>query len=321
MKNDLNITVIGAGISGLTTALVLSEEGYQVDIISKELPADTTSAIAAAIWFPYKAYPREKVEKWSLESFHTFEKLAETEKSGVSFIPFTAYVEPFEKPWWLKALPQSHILDEKVSSPIHPNNTGYTLNVPLIETPIYLDYLIWRLKKSDVDITQKEIHSLDNLGTANLIINCTGLGAQKLFGDNQLYPIQGQVVQIDPIENVTGFAVEYPIVEQDDETAYLIPRRDCLVLGGSSKKNEFSTTPDADLSKKILAYCAEFQPKVKLSAIQRTLVGLRPGRAKIRLEKDPDLPLIHNYGHGGAGFTVSWGCAYEVLAILKNIQN
>jgi len=112
--------------------------------------------------------------------------------------------------------------------------------------------------------------------------------------------------------------VEYPIGEKGDETAYLIPRRDCLVLGGSSKKNEFSTTPDADLSKKIIANCAKFQPTLKSSAIKRTMVGLRPGRPEIRLEKDPYLPIIHNYGHGGAGYTVSWGCAYEVLSILKN---
>jgi D-amino-acid oxidase len=48
-------------------------------------------------------------------------------------------------------------------------------------------------------------------------------------------------------------------------------------------------------------------------------VGLRPfRRSGVRLERDQlrdGRTVIHNYGHGGAGFTLSWGCAREVLDI------
>ena len=48
-------------------------------------------------------------------------------------------------------------------------------------------------------------------------------------------------------------------------------------------------------------------------------VGLRPCRPEVRLEAET-LPggrvLWHNYGHGGAGVTLSWGCARELTAAL-----
>lgn len=303
----------------MTTALALSEQGYRVKIITKELPAQTTSAVAAAIWFPYEAYPRGKVGKWSLASFQKFKELAEIESTGVSFIPFTAFLDTREKPWWLEALPGSHILDEDVPSPVHPDHIGYTLNVPLIESPIYLAYLLQRLSEAGVTITQKEIQSLDEIDQANLIINCTGLGAKELCNDQHLYPIQGQVVKTETTDNIQGFAAEYTMGEDGDETAYIIPRRDCLVLGGSAKKHRSSTIPDDELTHRIIDYCAKFRPVVKGLAIKESKVGLRPGRPEIRLEKDPHLPVIHNYGHGGAGYTVSWGCAFEVVNLAEGI--
>jgi len=48
------------------------------------------------------------------------------------------------------------------------------------------------------------------------------------------------------------------------------------------------------------------------------LVGLRPKRSSVRFEFDQMFSnIFHNYGHGGAGFTVAWGCAMEVAEILK----
>lgn len=319
MKNDRAITVLGAGVSGLSTALALSEKGYRVQIITKDLPAQTTSAVAAAIWFPYEVFPRSKAGTWSLASFKKFKELAKIEAAGVSFIPFTVFLDTYEIPWWLKALPSSYILDKDVPSPVHPDHVGYTLNVPLIESPVYLTYLLQRLKETEVTITQKEIQSLDELSANNPIINCTGLGAKELCNDEQLFPIQGQVVKVERSANIQGFATEYTMGKNENETAYIIPRRDCLVLGGSAKKHHYSTAPDAELTKRIIEYCAEFRPEVKKLVVKESLVGLRPGRTEIRLEKDPQLPIIHNYGHGGAGYTVSWGCAFEVVNLVEGI--
>ncbi|WP_020403193.1 FAD-dependent oxidoreductase [Gracilimonas tropica] len=316
MTDSRNITVLGAGVSGLTTAIVLAEKGYQVKIITKELPKNTTSAVAAAIWFPYEAFPENKVSTWSYHSFREFEQLSQIEGTGVSFIPFTTYLDSTVRPWWLDALPETHILEEKVKSPVNPAHVGYKLKVPLIETPIYLPYLWNRFKAAGGEVIQKEIKQVSGFEADKIIVNCTGLGSGSLFKDELLYPIQGQVVKVEPSSNIKAMATEYPMGKDGDEIAYVIPRQDCIVLGGSAKKNRSATTPDSGLTDRIISYCADFQPAIKSLNIRESIVGLRPGRPEIRVEKDPNLPVIHNYGHGGAGFTVSWGCAREVLKIL-----
>lgn len=316
MKDKDHITVLGAGVSGLTTAIVLSEKGYSVQIITKKPPGQTTSAVAAAIWFPYEAYPAQKVSKWSKTSLLKFQQLSEAPDSGVSFIPFTAYLDTHEEPWWLEALPLENILDNNTTSPVHPNHRGYKLLVPLIETPIYLDYLVNRFMESGGEILQQEISSLKDLENYLLVVNCLGLGSKYLFDDHDLFPIQGQVVKVEPSPEIEGMATEYTLGKNGDEMAYIIPRRDGIILGGSAKKHNYSTKTDDSLTNRIIHYCCEFEPEIaKLSTLE-TKVGLRPGRSEIRLEKDPALAVIHNYGHGGAGYTVSWGCAEEVLKLI-----
>ncbi len=314
MKNNKHITVLGAGVSGLTTAIVLAEHGFKVTIITKDLPKQSTSAVAAAIWFPYEAFPKAKVNDWSRVSLLKYQRLADNEASGVSFIPFTAYLDTHQKPWWLDALPDEHILDDNVQHPVHPEYKGYTLNVPLIETPIYLEYLLNRFKETGGTIIQREVTSADELGDYFPVVNCSGLGAKHLFNDEKLYPIQGQVVRVAPDQKIQGMATEYELGDQ--EMAYIIPRSDGIILGGSAKKHQSSTKANPSLTERIITYCSAFEPSVLKLPVLDVKVGLRPGRPQIRLEKDPHLAVIHNYGHGGAGFTVSWGCAEEVLQLL-----
>ncbi|WP_421775136.1 FAD-dependent oxidoreductase [Gracilimonas sp.] len=313
MKNSTHITVLGAGVSGLTTAIVLAEHGFKVDIITKDLPKQTTSAVAAAIWFPYQAYPVNKVNTWSRTSFLRFKHLAKNKDSGVSFIPFTAYLDTQQKPWWLDALPAEYILNDNVQHPIHPEYRGYTLNVPLIETPFYLDYLLNRFKESGGELIQQEVGSVQELEAYFPMVNCTGLGSKYLFNDEKLYPVQGQVVRVAANQEIRGMATEYELGDQ--EMAYIIPRTDGIILGGSAKKHESSTKADPSLTERIITYCSKFEPAVLELPVLDVKVGLRPGRPQIRLEKDPHLPIIHNYGHGGAGYTVSWGCAEEVMKL------
>ena len=316
MKNREHIIVLGSGVSGLTTAIVLLDAGYEVKIITKALPDKTTSAVAAAIWFPYEARPFHKVSEWSKSSFNRFQKLAKEDVTGVSFIPFTAYLDSEEEPWWLDALPSEFVIDNRVKSPVNPNHRGYRLSVPLIESPVYLKYLLNRFKNSGGILEEKEITDLSELSVDTLIVNCSGLGAKELLNDSEIYPIQGQVVKVEANPEINGMATEYPMGDGGNEMAYIIPRRDGIVLGGSAVKGVNSIKPDADLTKRIIHYCSSFEPDLKELSVIETKVGLRPGRTEVRLERDVDLPVIHNYGHGGAGYTVSWGCAEEVLKLI-----
>ena len=64
----MNVTVVGAGVVGLTTAVCLRSLGVEADVITRDPPEATTSAVAAALWFPYRALPADRVTAWSAAS-------------------------------------------------------------------------------------------------------------------------------------------------------------------------------------------------------------------------------------------------------------
>lgn len=316
MNKENVVHVWGAGVAGLTTGLKLAEQGYKVRITAAQRAQDTVSGVAAAVWFPYKAAPVEKVNEWSRRSYQEFKKLAEIKGSGVRFIPFTVYEKRETQPHWLTALPPGTELRNEERTIANLPATAYTMQLPLIETPVYLGYLQDEFKKAGGEIIYKTIHSITQLDSDAVTVNCLGLGSKLLFGDKEMTAIRGQILKLEPDAEIQGFSVEFQTDEFEDEHMYVIPRSDCIVVGGSSEPDNISTTPDSAQAKRILERAAELSPKLKNLKVLQTLAGLRPGRRSVRLEKDPLLPVIHNYGHGGAGFTVSLGCAEEVLTLM-----
>ena len=103
--------------------------------------------------------------------------------------------------------------------------------------------------------------------------------------------------------------------------AYVHPRtRDCI-LGGTLDIGEWGTTPDPAETDRILRRCRDIAPGLAAARVIESVVGLRPGRPEIRLEMDESLlpvPVVHNYGHGGSGVTVGWGCAADVVAAIDD---
>lgn len=98
---------------------------------------------------------------------------------------------------------------------------------------------------------------------------------------------------------------------------YIINRSSDTIIGGTDYENDLNEEINPDDTALILA-------RIRSSGISESpkiieeLVGLRPKRTAVRFEFDPDYPTVfHNYGHGGAGFTVAWGCALELAKILK----
>ena len=315
-----NIKVIGSGVSGLTTAIVLLEKGYPVEIITAQLPHATTSSKAAAIWFPYEVKPRDKANTWSLASYETFVRLSTKAETGVSMISMTGLIEKEEDAWWKAALPASEIQKAAPEKLPAGFSLAYVMRVPLIETQLYLDYLMQQFKTLGGQLSIQKIEQLAKLRTSNtIIVNCAGLGARELVQDTALYPIQGQIVKAERQEGIPCITAEFAFGEAQDELAYVVPRTDCIVLGGTCVKGAEDTTPSDKVSAGIIERCKMIAPALEQVQIQAVEVGLRPGRSAIRLEQEaPD--LIHNYGHGGGGFTVSWGCAYAVLELLEAIQ-
>jgi D-amino-acid oxidase len=304
MENKKNITVVGAGVSGLTTAIVLLEEGHAVQIVSDKLPQDTTSAKAAAIWLPYQIGPQDKVNQWSNLSYEKFKDLSRNPDSGVSMITARVFVD--EKPLWMGAIPNDAVEEIPVDELVDDCTTAYDLYVPLAETQVYLDFLLNWFKELGGTMKQEKVTSLKVLvGQADLVINCTGLGSQDLVKNADMFPIRGQIVKVKPNPEVDCQIKDYDLGEGN--LTYIIPRGDCIVLGGTALAKVKSEKPNEQTTAEILERCIELDPDLEGAEVLEVIVGLRPGRKSIALKRDGN--VIHNYGHGGGGFTVSWGCA------------
>lgn len=313
----MNILVIGCGVSGLTTGLCLLEAGHTVSIWARELPPNTTSNIAAAIWFPYKAYPAERVTAWSKKSLHKFKVLQSDEESGI-FMANILEVKsvPTPDPWWVTAVEDfRHAMKEELPPGY---SDGFTFETPVIDTLVYLDYLMHTFGRKG-QIMQRAITSLtEAFAQSDIVVNCTGLGARELVGDHELRPAKGQVVRI----KHNGFRRVLLDEEGPNGLAYIVPRTHDIVLGGTYEEQKESLEVDADETQAIVRRCANLAREFSIvipEDIMSVVCGLRPVRSTVRVEAErisPDRLLVHNYGHGGAGFTLSWGCATEVVQLI-----
>jgi D-amino-acid oxidase len=148
-----------------------------------------------------------------------------------------------------------------------------------------------------------------------VIVNCAGIGARELVPDAELTPVRGQVVVA-----VNPGLTEFFVGERahPDEWTYMFPHGATVVLGGTEQHTS-DTRPDLATAEQILARCTEVQPRLAGVPVIAHRVGLRPVRPRVRLEPQDvsnGRHLVHNYGHGGSGVTLSWGCALEAAQVI-----
>jgi D-amino-acid oxidase len=303
----MEITVVGAGIIGLTTAVTLEERGHRVRVVAAARGAQITSSVAAAIWFPYRAGPVDKVTAWARRTRTWLEQLArDVPDAGVDLVTTYEIVADggSEQPWWAEG-------GELVPAPVTGAPRAWRLVVPRAQPSLLLPYLESQLRGP---IEERRVTDLAaEPGAA--IINCTGLGARELAGDRELSALLGQVVIAEPGDTQPNVSITDD--RDPDRVFYLIPRRDELVLGGCSLAvpSDHATLIDPNISERILAQARALG--LAIGAVRGERVGLRPYRAEVRLARDPhEARVIHNYGHGGAGFTLCRGCAEDVAALL-----
>ena len=307
------IAIIGAGVSGLTCGVVFAEQGRRTAIFAKDIGQQTTSSVAAAVWFPYHVEPAERVIPLALETYQVLLDLARFPESGVSIIESRQFLRTgeIEIPDWAVPLGASVIPSEVEGSP-ELFKSGFSLPVPLMDTTIYLDYLAARFLKAGGEINANvHFEKLEDVDTKfDLVINCAGIGARELVHDADLEPHRGQVAIVPRIERLSC-----AIVCDDAPLMYAIPRTNDCVFGGTNEVSD-NLTADPATTSRIVAESSRVL-NIERPPVLAERVGLRPfRRSGVRLERDqlPDgRTVIHNYGHGGAGFTLSWGCAREVL--------
>ncbi|HYX90357.1 MAG TPA: FAD-dependent oxidoreductase [Myxococcaceae bacterium] len=295
------VTVIGGGVSGLTCGVVLQEAGFQVRIVARERWPRTVSAVAAAMWYPYKAWPIDRVLAWSKRSYEVFAQLCQ-DSVGVYMRECTErFRADRPEPWWRPAV------DRFAADP-----RAWRFSAPVADMSVYLPYLERRFERAGGHI---ETGTVERLDVAALVINCTGLAARELASDPELVPVLGQVVYV----RNPGLSVA--VVEEDhpDGMAYVIPRKDDAVLGGTAEEGRFDASVREEVGQAIVRRCTDLEPKLRGAEVLRMSAGLRPVRSSVRVERQQlgRSIVVHDYGHGGAGMTLSWGCAEEVLRLVR----
>ena len=310
-----NVAIIGAGVSGLTCGVVFAEHGFRTVIFAKEIGQQTTSSVAAAVWFPYHVEPEERVIPLALETYQLLLDLARFPESGVSIIESRQFLRTgeIEIPDW--AIPLgAFVIPSEVEGSLESFRSGFSLRVPLMDTTIYLDYLAARFRNGGGEMHSNvrfdKLNDVDR--TFDVVINCAGIGASELVRDADLEPHRGQVAIVPKIDGLSC-----AVVCDDAPLMYAIQRANDCVFGGTNDLSD-NLAADPATTQRIVAECSRVL-NIDKPRVLAERVGLRPfRRSGVRLERDriaDGRAVIHNYGHGGAGFTLSWGCAHEVFVL------
>ncbi|RIA89424.1 hypothetical protein C1645_824881 [Glomus cerebriforme] len=336
MVKKTRVNIVGAGVIGLTTGLVLQRNGYQVNIIAEHWPGDLNVNYTSP-WAGAYIKPDPKLdEKWrKLEevSYKTLWALSYMDDTSVIRIPgFDMYSKDLQingEPW-LKGIYHKFQVIPKDKLP-KGVEYGISYTTVSMDVPKYLRWLLNQF--TNAGGTKKKAH-LNHLNDAfepdvDIVVNCTGISARTFGGveDDKVFSTRGQLVAVWAPHVKTAKALH-----EDDTLTYIIPREDGeVILGGTSDVNEYDGTPDPKTAELILNRCVKLCPELHqgkgLSSLQiiRHTVGLRPSRKDgIRLETEirknsagKDVIVCHNYGHHSHGYARSWGSAMEVLDLIE----
>jgi D-amino-acid oxidase len=313
-----NVLVIGAGVVGLTTALVARRVGYRVVVVADRFAPDITSVIAGALWeWPpavcgYHRDERslERSKWWCMNSYVRFQRLAMDLRTGVQILPAVHY---FRRPIEEDPIQYRKMLELRRNVPgfrrgaclaeeygVNPNagvRDAYTYLAPMIDTDTYMGWLLEQAEKGGCQIVQDRIEGdlaknseeiLDRFD-AHAIVNCTGLGSAELTGET-VYPLRGALVYVkndgQSMPRITSaHCMAFDDSIDGQNMVFIVPRgTDRLVLGGLVEPNEWST--DINLEnyapiRDMFARCQDFLPTLHNATPitePAVRVGLRPAR-------------------------------------------
>ncbi|MEA2242939.1 MAG: hypothetical protein QOD24_2495 [Solirubrobacteraceae bacterium] len=348
------VLVVGAGVSGLTSALCLVRLGVEVQIVAEKFGSDLVSVVAGALWeWPPAVcgYHRdqkslERSKPWAQESYEIFSDLARDPSTGVFMRRANFY---FTSEQTARELHKMNELAPKVRGFVHDSDLAeangidpaygvidaYAHLAPMIDTDRYMGWLRRQVEAVGVTITQRHIEGrLADQEAALLaefrvdaIVNATGLGAAMTHG-RPTYPLRGALVRaINDGSRIPKVDEAHCIPKREGSTTqdmvFIVPRgENMLLLGGLTEEDEWSLDiglhnyqPVRDMYRRCLAFMPALE-RAELDPNEPVRVGLRPMRnGNVCLEQEAGTRIVHDYGHGGSGFSLSWGCGSEVAAI------
>ncbi|MGW0119355.1 NAD(P)/FAD-dependent oxidoreductase [Streptomyces sp. NPDC003327] len=319
MERDVSdVIVVGGGVVGLTTAVTLAERGLRVRVWSRDAVTATTSAVAGALWWPYRIEPAAEAGAWALDSLRVYGELAaDPRRTGVRWVRGVHAGTALEGlgSWAREVEGLRPLAPEEVPGPYA---VGLAARLPLIDMPVHLAWLRERFEASGGVFERRTVADFGEAAArARVVVDCAGLGARELVADSGLRPVRGQLVLVENPGIEEWFAAAD---SASRETTYFFPQPGRLVLGGTAEEGAEDLVPDPATAAAIVARCARVRPEIAGARVLGHRVGLRPVRAGgVRIEAEP-LPgggrLVHHYGHGGAGVTVAWGCARRAAELV-----
>ena len=248
--------VLGCGVIGLTTARLLQDHGFDVDIYAASLPPDTTSNVAAGVFGVTDiaedlSGPFLPQLQFAARYAHNyFQPFVGRPEYGVKW--FSLYVlgdAPIEAPPEFAVTSELYPMTQ-FGPGEHPFSTPYAASVPTLiaETNVFIPQLMHDVELAGGTITVRSFSTTAELESLAqpLVINCTGLGAKELFGDQELIPTRGQILFMPPQPDL-----DYGYIDPKNDL-YMFPRSDGIVFGGSHEVGETSTEPDPAVTARIL---------------------------------------------------------------------
>ncbi|KAG0642971.1 hypothetical protein HOY80DRAFT_998107 [Tuber brumale] len=355
MSKKCKVVVVGAGVAGLTTALLLSKRGHSVTVVAKHMPGDHdieyTSPWAGANYLPVSA-PGTREAEWDRITFTELYRLTtQVPEAGIHFQDVITYrrekdtgavtADWFsellkERPWFASIVPEFRAIPK---SDLPPGvDFGTRWKSMCINPAIYLPYLLsqclkWRVRFHRGTLTHireaVNFHPTSSSYSDIVVVNCTGLGSSALSGvtDSRLTPARGQIVLV---RNTAPAMISVLGTDDgDDEVTYIMTRAagGGTVLGGTYQKGNWSSVPDEAtaerIKKRAVKWCPELVGEgegVEGLDVIRYGVGLRPlrvGGPRVEREVIGGMRVVHNYGAGGFGYQASYGMAEEAVRLVE----
>lgn len=347
------VLVIGAGVIGLTTALCARRRGFEVTVVADRFAPHVTSVVAGALWeWPPAVCGQHRDQlslsrskEWAALSYEVFNDLAANPLTGVFMRPAVFYHRtPVERdPVALAKMTElrAHVKGFRHDATLIALHgvskeavDAYEHVAPMIDTDRYLAWLLREVRTAgcEVEIGLVRGNLVENQAKllrrydASAIVNCTGLGAIELASDDDLRPLRGAVVHARNPGITSAHCMAFEENAHGQNMIFVVPRgRDRLVLGGLVEPDQWTT----DLTMKsrqvleMVARCRAFLPALRGAELMPgnpVRTGLRPYRQRnVRLEIARGSAVVHNIGHGGSGFTFSWGCAEEAVDLVEKL--
>jgi glycine/D-amino acid oxidase-like deaminating enzyme len=339
IEHSNHIAVIGAGIVGLSTALRVVEDvqNAEVTVIAEKFYNETTSFGAAGLWEPYQlaGTPDSLVNEWGQQAFDHFLKLYNSREAGAVGVQLLTVYQLFQNgedttpPSWKEIVfNYARLTSDDLRKMGLPSRfvSGASFGTLVVEQRLYLHWLYRKLEMMGVKFIQQRVESLNQLSGYKAIINCAGIGGGLFNSDPHIFPIRGQVVRVRaPWIKACYFW----------GTNYIIPQTESIVLGGTAQHNDWDTSNSLKNVDAIISEAASLFPALREAKEPQAWAGLRPARGTagvrlggelVNIGNSSNVPLVHCYGHGGAGITIGMGCANDaiqkwLLPLLKQSEN